>query len=98
MLLAEQPPCATRVVSHQLLPPLLETAALDPDFSISRVEDADGDDDDDYEVSYTPEPSGRGLIRFLRITAQRANPRGFYDVTSAYFAHSAFGRMCRHRR
>ena len=50
-------------VFRVLLPMLLSAATIDPDFSISRVEEEMEEEDDDYEVSYTPEPSGKGLIR-----------------------------------
>lgn len=49
---------------EQLLPALLEGAALEPDYSVTHVECADdGADDDDFEVSFHPEPNGKGLVR-----------------------------------
>ena len=70
----------------QLVPPLLQAAGLDPDFSISRVEIEEEDDDDDYEVSYTPEPSGRGLIRSRVNVSQTAAKIGALRALAAYAA------------
>ena len=61
-------------VMRVLLPTLLGAAAADPDFSIGRVEEAVEEEDDDYEVSYTPEPSGRGLPRMRAPPSPRVAP------------------------
>ena len=47
----------------QIMPALLTAAGVDPDFSISHVEEQAEEEDDDYEVSYMPEPSGKGFVR-----------------------------------
>lgn len=77
---------------RQVMPTLLIAAAVDPDFSIKHVEEEAEEDDDDYEVSYTPDPNGKGLIRSrvnvaqttAKIVALRA-VAGYADAQRVHF-------------
>ena len=59
---------------------------MDPDFSIRRVEEWAEDEDDDYEVSYAPEPSGKGYICSRVNVTQLGSKVGALRSLAAYAA------------